>query len=295
MPLHALTDDQRRGICRTTIEALELWLRRLIHNQLTAAYGVDYLNAKLPSAQNVINTSIRRDLACRQAQEPGRFPRPIDAAMLDSEISIICNPNLYTAHFSDALGKAFPDGHEEARTFLNRLIGPRNNLSHANPISVRQAEQVLCYSRDVIDSLKHFYRRTHMDKEYDTPTFLLVKDSLGNVIHESQMIRTANGKIFMGLQQDRNCYLRPGDSLSLEVEVDSSYSKSDYVLEWSIGGIRCTDESSRSEQIVLQILPKHVTNILEFACRIRTNRDWHKYGVHDDLVQIFYKVLPPIA
>lgn len=295
MPLYALTDDQRRAICRIAIEALELWLRRLIHDQLTFAYGFDYLNAKLPSAQNVINSSIRRDLATRQAREPGRFPRLIDAAMLDLEVNIICNPNLYNAHFSDALGEAFPDGHEEARTFLNRLISPRNNLSHANPISVRQAEQVLCYSNDVIDSLKAFYRRRHMDKEYDTPTFLLVKDSFGNIIHESQMIKTAAGKIYMVLQEDKNFHLRPGDSLSLEVEIDSSFPKSEYVLEWRVGGISYKSESGRPEQIVVNILPKHVAEYLEFACRISTNRDWHKHGTHDDLVQMYYKVLPPVA
>ena len=91
--------------------------------------------------------------------EPERFSRIIDAAILDDCINIICNPNLFRRHFREAFKTAFPvgDSRDETRIFLKRLIKPRNLLYHANPISVRQAEQVICYSHDIIESLKKYY------------------------------------------------------------------------------------------------------------------------------------------
>jgi hypothetical protein len=61
-------------------------------------------------------------------------------------------------HFGIALKHAFPHGREEARTFLVRIMETRNSLAHVNAISSRTAEQVICYSNDIIDSLKHHYR-----------------------------------------------------------------------------------------------------------------------------------------
>ena len=82
--------------------------------------------------------------------------------LLEDAIYIICKPELLKDHFRVPLAIAFPDGREEARTFLNRILAPRNNLAHANAISTRQSEQVVCYSNDVIDSLKQHYRAIGM-------------------------------------------------------------------------------------------------------------------------------------
>lgn len=45
MPLHKLTDDERRSYCRREIEALELWLRRLVPETFSQVHGLGYLGA----------------------------------------------------------------------------------------------------------------------------------------------------------------------------------------------------------------------------------------------------------
>ncbi|MBA3036044.1 MAG: hypothetical protein FP814_06075 [Desulfobacterium sp.] len=145
MPLYTISEAQIRDGCKRAIEGLELWLRRLIDTKLTEAYGQDYLDAQKADGNRVINSSLHRALSERRSQEPARFVRPIDAAFLADQIKIICNPTLYRDLFADALSDIFPQGNDSARTFLSRLVTPRNALSHANPVSVHDAYRVLCY------------------------------------------------------------------------------------------------------------------------------------------------------
>ena len=156
MPLHLLKELELRDHCRRAIEALEFWLRRSIDTALAEAYGADYFSAVDEQGNNVINAELRRSLGERRDANPNRYARLIDAALLEDEIRIICNPNLYPRFFGQALNEAFPVGREQAKATLDRLVGPRNALSHNNPVSVREAEQVICYSGDVIESLKKF-------------------------------------------------------------------------------------------------------------------------------------------
>ena len=45
-------------------------------------------------------------LSERKFNDPYRYPRLIDAMLLDDEIKIICNPYLYKIFFSKALPRA---------------------------------------------------------------------------------------------------------------------------------------------------------------------------------------------
>jgi hypothetical protein len=143
MPLSRLTEGELRQACRERLEMLERWLRRLIHEQFEQIYSNDILNAKNAANDFVVKKRIRENVEKRLSDRPGRYGRPIDAALLDDLITILCKPDTYKACFASALNAAFPQGAEEARAFLDRLLTPRNHLSHANPISVRQAEQVM--------------------------------------------------------------------------------------------------------------------------------------------------------
>src|ERR1700693_5791176 len=118
MPLYALPESELRDHCKRSVEALELWLRRLIEQKLSAAYGPNYLDATKPNGDNIIRTEIRNRLKEKAAKEPHRFARLIDAAFLEDAVDIISNPELYKLHFSDALSAAFPNGHAEVRTLL---------------------------------------------------------------------------------------------------------------------------------------------------------------------------------
>ena len=72
------------------------------------------------------------------------FSRPIDTLYLDEIIYVLCKKKLYNENFKEFLKIMYPNGAEEVRTFLKRLIPIRNKLSHANPLSIREAEQCIC-------------------------------------------------------------------------------------------------------------------------------------------------------
>lgn len=137
MPLHKLSDAELRQFCREATEALEFWLRRLIDVTLKLAHGDNYINALDGTNKNVINRPIRESVQNRAVSDPMRYPRVVDAMLLDDEISIICNPDLYKKHFGEYFSAFYPLGNDSLRLHLKRILDSRNNLSHANPISVR--------------------------------------------------------------------------------------------------------------------------------------------------------------
>src|SRR5438309_1221643 len=280
-PLHRTAESDLRGYCKQVIESLEQWLRRLIDEELTAAFGSEYLAAQ-EAGNNIINNEIRQSIITRRNEEPGRYARPIDAALLDDEVRIICNPNLFARCFRNPLQRAFPEGVDEARTFFTRLIEPRNRLGHANPISVRQAEQVICYSNDVIDSLKAYYAGRGQESEYNVPTIVRIVDSFGNQIFPQQVrIRT----VF--LQENRENWLRPGDTLTIEAEVDPAFSPTEYVVQWFIG----LGEMVQGSPLVLRLQERHVDESLQILCLVVSNRSWQRRGRSDDSLTLNYRVL----
>jgi len=103
MPLYSLSERDLRDHCKRTIEALEMWMRRLIHQQLSDAYGAIYIDATRPTGQRVVNNDIVRGLRARMRSDPDRFTIPIDAALLEDAVSLLCNPDLYRQTFSRCL------------------------------------------------------------------------------------------------------------------------------------------------------------------------------------------------
>jgi hypothetical protein len=124
---------------------------------MTSAYGGNYLDAVDNGGSSILPLKRVTSIKDRQAAEKERYKRVIDAALLDDLITIICHPSLYKPIFIKYFQASFPNGVNELRNVLNKLIDPRNRLSHANPITHRQAEQVICYSHDIIDSIKNYY------------------------------------------------------------------------------------------------------------------------------------------
>jgi Swt1-like HEPN len=245
MDLHLLSDDERRALCRRELEALELWLRRLIHEAFSAAHGAEYLDA-VDRGGRLIKKQVAGDIADRRAKEPLRYHRPVDAAHLDDLVTVLCNPQNWRHYFGAALSGAFPLGNEEARTFFGRLVGVRNKLSHANPISVHEAARVICYTLDVIEALKGYYMNGNLENEYNVPMIIRVTDSFGNVFDVS------------GLRGDQefttrtSSSLRPGDRLSIEIEIAPSFERSSYCLKWGWSR-KGSGEEEDSERIVIEI------------------------------------------
>lgn len=93
----------------------------------------------------------------------------------------MCRDDLYNTHFK-AAPEPFYSGIHEVRKVLERLIPIRNKLSHGNTISIREAEQCICYTGDFIDAYKQHYVTVGRERDYNVPVFLRIRDSLGHDI-----------------------------------------------------------------------------------------------------------------
>lgn len=294
LALQKVTDAELRSICKERIEALEHWLRRLIDDLLAPTYG-DYFAHVDAKGNRLIRGSLSQQVESRRASEPARYPRKIDAVLLEDAVDIICKPELFRQHFSKPLLGAFPDGREEVRTFLCRLLVPRNNLAHANAISIRQAEQIVCYANDVIESLKDYYRERGMQQDYNVPLILKVTDSFGQVFTRSQCSPCLDGGIMKMFQDQPQFFLRPGDTLVLELEVDPSFEPDTYTLTWSsTKGLG--SPAPTGPRVVIPITNKHVGQQFHIQCRLTTTTEWHRMSMGaDDFLMVVYKVLPPVC
>jgi hypothetical protein len=266
VPLHRLPIEDIRLACRQKLETCELWLRRLIHEELSQRFGMGYFNDGVHDGVHLFRTEIRNHAARRMVESPNRYNKPIDTLLFDHLIDTLCKHGLYNLCFSSSLKRAFPEGAEEARTFFSRLVAIRNALSHANPISIHDAERVLCYCDDVIESLKEYYRELNMNQTYNAPIFTRFGDSLGNSeipTHTEAWFRYTNTE------------LRPGDTVRLEVEVDSSFSPDDYTIKWLVAG---GNETGTGDHFVLTLLPQHVRELLSINAIIGYDNDSRQNG-----------------
>ena len=295
--LHRLSDTELRADCKGAIEALEIWLRRVIDLTLSSDFGNDYIHAQDDANGDfLLKKVLRESIQKRVANDPKRYPRDIDAALLDDEIYIVCHGKLYDRFFRPVFASHFPLGREELRTFLTRIIEPRNALAHSNPLSVRQAEQVICYSHDVIDAIKLHVEAINMAEDYNAPTIIKVNDSRGLVFHDSEIRKNRTGLGSVRLTEDRSAWLRVGDTLSLEVEIDPSFSPDDYQIEWSYPNQKKREVGATPQnRLLLDIREHHVSYVFTIHCNVTSNKSWHRFGLFDDSVAMSYRVLPPSA
>jgi len=295
MPLHNLTDVELRQFCKEAVEGLEFWLRRVIDITLAPEFGTDYINAKSgANNQHIIKKSVRESVQSRALSDTRRYPRMVDAMLLDEEIDIICHPDLYKNFFKEYFENSFPFGNDELRNCMRKILAPRNNLSHANPISVRQAEQVICYSHDVIDSIKDRLKERNLDREYNAPTIIKVSDTRGFVFHDSQIRRNNTGRGGIDLTNDQSTWLRSGDTVGVEVEIDPSFPSEDYSVDWVFPNGVSVQKYNSNKRAVLSLTDANVRVDFTIYCKVISNKGWHRCGDVDDCVGITYKVLPQI-
>lgn len=290
--LNKFTFEEIESSCKHKLTTLEHWLRRLIDNTLSYKFG-DYFYYTDENNNYIIKKSITDSAIKRKQKEPNRYSRLVDAILLDDAISIITNPKLYKEHFSNALKNAFPNGCSEAKTFLGRISEPRNNLAHANPISIRQAEQVLCYSNDVIDSLKAYYRDLSMQNYFNVPTVLSIRDSIGNSKSGYLLRGNDDNNIWVCFNENPERFLNVGDTLRIEVEVDQSFNEDEYLVEWT-SDTPWYDKTPIGNTVEIKISEKQVGQKFLVMCRVTSNKNWHRLGDKDDELDILYTVLPPL-
>ena len=293
-PLISMNEMELRDLCRHHIDALEQWSRRFIDENFRSDYGDDYKDVEVQPGQPLIKSAIRRTIADRMKENPGRFPRWIDAIVLEDIVYFICREDLYKKYFQTVFSP-FYSGQEELRAVLTRLTSIRNKLSHGNTISVHEAEQCLCYSNDYIGCLKDYYVKLGKGKDYNVPLFIRMKDSLGNDSFRKEMYWPWEIHC-TGSHGDPKVVLRSGETYKVWMEVDGSFHESTYDISWTF---ECGKRKEQGKGNTVQIT--FGDNDVSFWFRINftlvTMNTWHRCaGKSDDIVEIssFHDVLPPI-
>lgn len=281
------TDEELRSLCRQNIESLEMWARRIIHDQFTQKYGTDFFNYKISNENYLIKKEVREHIQCMLKKGSGRFSRAVDTLFFEHIIYFLCNPAFYRDLFKAVLKYAYPQGLEEAREFLERLIPIRNALSHSNPISVRQAEQAICYSHDFIEGIKEYYKEKGLEQVWTIPRILKIKDSLGNV-YDNPTDKNAGGSIFQPLQE-----IRYGDTYSVNIDIDSSFSTDEYDIIWKNQNIQI-NEFNNCKNFVITFKEVDVSQIHTIRCIVKSHKPWHKYQFYDCEITLMFPVLPPL-
>ncbi|MBQ7903193.1 MAG: hypothetical protein IJ362_05630 [Oscillospiraceae bacterium] len=283
---HTYTEIELREYCRTNIETLEIWARRLIHEKMVEEYGENYINKQFDDGNFLVKSEIRKHIQGMLEKERNRFQRAVDTLFIEQIIYFLCHPVFYKKLFKPALDYIYPQGRDEAKEFLSRLVPIRNPLSHSNPISMHDAERAICYSHDFIEGLKKYYKERGEEQVWNVPKIIKVKDSLGNVFYNS--LEDQN-PIFVVKEE-----LYFGDEYSVEIEVDSSYDKSEYDIVWKNYNRNDNKSFKNNEKYTIKFKSKDVAKLHMIECRVIQKKDWHKYTYYDSKITLHLTVLPPI-
>lgn len=294
MAFHLIREAELRAECKALIDSLEVWLRRVIDVVLKDEYGENYIEARHPNSEEyVYGRKVREALLSRSSANPARYPRPIDAATLEEEMHIVCHHKYYKLRFQPFFGYMFPLGVEQLRLHLRRLIEPRNALYHSNWISIRQAEQVICYANDIIDSIKHGFQEENMNQDFNVPAVLRVSDSKYGRFEEPQFRNELGLGARLYFDDEPNEPLTVGDTISLEVEVDPSFTPSEYRIGWECSGsLARGDRFPDGNRFALTLKDEHVGETFLVTCTVISSKKWHRYTSFDDQIILSYRVLP---
>lgn len=279
------TTKDIREICRIDIENMEHWARRFIH-EILLQYGKDYFNYLDENGNRLIKSEIVKALNKRIEAEPQRFPRLVDALFLENIIDILCNDRLYNMHFKTALDYGYPCGKEQIRNSLNKIKDVRNKLSHSNTITIREAEQCICYCHDFVDCLQKYYQMIGKERDYNVPMFYKLTDSQGLTHYFSE-----DKRIYKTKQQ-----LRSGEIYRIEIEIDPTFNPDSYQISWVIKWSYDQKIVIKNKKIIdVLITNEMVGRYLEISCVLISNKEWHKYGSYDDSFNYtIHTILPPI-
>ena len=276
-----------KDISRQHLDTFEFWLRRLVDNKLTEKYGSDYQNATDENGQKVINNGIKSRTQSLLQSEPTRYLSWVDALTLEFLIGILCG-NLYASIFHPIFKQEFPHGAQQLKNFLEKLKVVRNRVSHLNPISTRHTETAICYSNDIIDIIKDYYRQNSMQQKYNVPSIVRYSSSTGLTKDRSHSEAAWYGWIVHEIQE-----FRPGDSIIIEIEVDASFTPDEYDFDWNLGNGRDLSAHKNQPRLVLTFTDRDVNENFNVFVRLTQKKDWHRHGEFDDHLEIKMRVLPP--
>lgn len=277
-------ENEIRNSAKETLESLEHWSRRIINDKLLEKYGSNYFDYKFENGEGLIKNEILRTIADRMRDNPQRFPRKIDAILMEDIAYFLCKDSFYKDFFKEILENNF-SGQEEVRNRLTILKNIRNKLYHGNPISYREAEIAICYSHDFIDCYNAYYVKNGKDQEYNVPFFTKVEDSLGRCGYRDE---SKLEKLSLGVERNK---FRPGDVYKIWVEVDASFPEDFYEVTWWMHDKKV----ATGKEFVFKPTIEMVSSIQFVYCSLKTRRAWHKYGTYDDGFNVYIgEILPPI-
>lgn len=295
-----MTEADVRDMCRHQIDAFEHWSRRLIDEVFRENYGEEYIKSYVSKDQPLFKKEIRDRIVSRMKEDPSRFPRVIDAIIIEDLEYFFCRDDLYKLFFKQVF-EPFYSGQGEVRSVIQRISAIRNKLSHGNTVSVHEAEQSVCYTNDFIEAFKEHYRRQGKNKEYNVPVILSVHDNLGNAFNRKDyesMWEFWPGHAFIDYPNSTEIKLRSGEKYRLTVEVDPSFPENFYDIEWKV---KCSYSeefaSGKGKCIEFTVTDKMVSRCPEIWVWLTTHRTWHRFAgsnCDDFLKYSLSQVLPPI-
>lgn len=295
MPFYSLSEQELTGIAKKHLFSLEFWLRRVIDNVLTEAYGDTYWkpSEEASSTPNILSKGVREKVQERiDKSVPGRFSRWIDATLIEHQIELVTNNKLYDDLFKPFFALLFPGNFSQEREYIKFVLGKcasvRNAVYHSNPISVRQVEQTVCYTNDIIESIKAQYATLKMQETYNAPTIIGFNDSRGLQVLDGQFNKTSFGK---HVNLPEHYKMRPGDRIRFSIEVDSSFRSDEYTIEWRYGTMMILGQGA---SILLELEEKHVSERASISVEVISNKKWHRHRHNDDDLSIVFRVLPPL-
>jgi len=276
MALHLVPQEKLYESCRSRILSCELWLRSLIDDTLRDALGDRYHESVLPGGNPLFSKKMRSRIARYCPSDPNRFPRPVDALLLDDLGSLLAKEDAFKIYFRNALIGGFPFGSNQVRQVIKILVGYRNAVFHANErsLSFHDLERVLCYSSDFIATIKSHYATMSNQSKFPAPMFTRYSDSLGNV---RQITKARDDLSFT----DEPLYR--GETATFMVEVDGNYK-----VVWRLRGVVVQEGCNFS----LLLGNEHVGERLPLQVEVVSNKEWHRMNMVDALITFNYEVLP---
>lgn len=276
-----LDETEIRNICNHQIETLEHWGRRLLDESFRKDYGNNYLDAEITSGQPLVKKVIVDKIRGRVKSDPLRYPREIDAIVIEDLVYFLCREDLYKKYFVNIFEPYF-SGIAEIRNVLDKISSIRNKLAHGHTISVHEAEQAVCYSNDFIDCFKMHYQKIGKEQDYNVPIFIEVHDSEGgNYIrkdtkHSWDLWPGHNYSNYPNIGKEIR--LRSGDEYKLKVIVDSSFDSSSYRIEWSIDYEFHRAKAGTGSTIEFTATDDMVSRMIELKIKLITNKSWHRFA-----------------
>lgn len=280
---YSYTNEDLKGICRNTLDSLEKWLKELIIRTFTDTFGDDFYNIKL-DGNDIIARKVKEDIENRMKNN-NKIKSPISAMYLGEVRDILIQKRFYNKIFKNVFNNDNMDKRILSR-YLDKLINIRNDISHAREISVRDAEKCICYSNDIIDEIKCFYKRKGSENMFNAPTIIAFQDSLGMKyeVNEHQIF------IPIGQRENENHIFHCGDTYWIEVIVDSSFEPSEYTIDWNINSNYNMTEHNKRLNITID------KNLIgpgnRISCTIISKKDWHLRRDVDDFKQLRFAVAP---